>query len=201
MASTDSERGRWPSRPAKGRPSSCSRRATNSGLPTGRPVNVPRCSARIAANSSGSAKERNPSFPSARGGVELPVQQRRRRICAKVRGGTGSGVLLGPRHKLSPNWIAFRVTKRRPQMRSIDRAGIVAILPKMSYPMTAGVEVEGVTAVSAAQSHGEGLRLFGVFVVGGQPNLACFPHSLRCPCRRRFFRDYRGLRHWGVHRN
>jgi len=78
-----------------------------------------------------------------------------------VRGGTGSGVLLGPRHKLSPNWIAFRVTKRRPQMRSIDRAGIVAILPKMSYPMTAGVEVEGITAMSAAQGYAEGLRLIG----------------------------------------
>jgi hypothetical protein len=46
-------------------------------------------------------------------------------------------------------------------MRFVERAGIEAILPEMSHPMAAGVEVEGVTAVSAAQSHGEGLRLFG----------------------------------------
>jgi hypothetical protein len=46
-------------------------------------------------------------------------------------------------------------------MRFVERAGIEAILPEMSYPMTAGVEVEGVTAVSAAQGYAEGLRLIG----------------------------------------
>jgi hypothetical protein len=46
-------------------------------------------------------------------------------------------------------------------MRFVESAGIEAILPEMSYPMTTGVEVEGVTAMSAAQGRGEGLRLFG----------------------------------------
>jgi hypothetical protein len=43
-------------------------------------------------------------------------------------------------------------------MRFVERAGIEAILSKMSHPMAAGVEVEGVTAMSAAQGRGEGLR-------------------------------------------
>ena len=41
---------------ANGRPNFLSRLATNSALPTGLPAKVPRCSARMASNSSGSAK-------------------------------------------------------------------------------------------------------------------------------------------------
>jgi hypothetical protein len=45
-------------------------------------------------------------------------------------------------------------------MRFVESAGIEAILPEMPYPMAAGVEVESITAMSAAQGRSEGLRLF-----------------------------------------
>ena len=46
-------------------------------------------------------------------------------------------------------------------MRFVERARIEAILPRDALPDGAGVEVEGITAMSAAQGHGEGLRLIG----------------------------------------
>jgi hypothetical protein len=41
----------------------------------------------------------------------------------------------------------------------VESAGIEAILPKVSYTTAAGVEVEGVPAMSAAQGHSEGKSL------------------------------------------
>jgi hypothetical protein len=46
-------------------------------------------------------------------------------------------------------------------MHFVECAGIEAILPEISYPTAARVEVEGIVAVSAAQGHGEKLRLVG----------------------------------------
>jgi hypothetical protein len=46
-------------------------------------------------------------------------------------------------------------------MRFIKRAGIKPILPKASRAMTASIEIQSVTAICAAQSHGERLWLLG----------------------------------------
>jgi hypothetical protein len=44
-------------------------------------------------------------------------------------------------------------------MRFVESAGIEAVLPEMSHAVTTGIEIKSVTAMSAAQRYGEGLRL------------------------------------------